>query len=243
MKSTNSYRNLSRIYDSTISVFWDNYWGKIKQFINLNQKYDVLDLGCGTGNAIPYLKPYLKSYKGIDISRYMLNIAKKEYPEFEFKCNSITNYKVTKQYDLIISAFDTINHLLSFKDWEDAFLLASNSLKKGGIFIFDATTPYDHKFNWPNYHNVVDKDDLFLSQRGEYSKEGVAKLFSTFFCRRGKRRWERYEDVVEQISFNSVKIRKMLSEVNLNVVAEIDIYTGIEPQRSSEVIVYVCSKS
>lgn len=243
MKSTNSYKNLSRIYDSTISVFWDNYWGIIKQFISPNQKYDVLDLGCGTGNAIPYLIPNLKSYLGIDISRYMLKIAQKQYPGFEFKYSSITNYKVKKQYNLIISAFDTINHLLSLKDWEDAFLLASNSLREGGYFIFDATTPYDHKFNWPNYHNIVDNDDLFLSQRGEYSKEGIAKLFSTFFCKNGKQGWVRYEDAVEQISFNSLEIRKMLSKVNLKLVAEIDIFTGKEPQRSSEVIVYICSKS
>lgn len=243
MNRTNSYKNLSRIYDSAISVFWDNYWGIVKQFIDLNHKYDVLDLGCGTGNAIPYLKPYLTSYKGIDLSRYMLNIAKIEYPEYDFSCSSITNFKIAKKYNLIICAFDTINHLLSLKDWKSVFLNASDSLNEGGIFIFDATTPYDHKFNWPNYHNVIEKNDLFLSQRGEYSKEGVAKLFSTFFSKKKGKSWERYEDVVEQISFNSHKIRKMLEEANLNLIAEIDIYSGKKPQHSSEVIIYICSKN
>jgi SAM-dependent methyltransferase len=243
MKNVNSYKYLSRIYDSTLSNFWDNYWLIIKNHLNLNHKLDVLDLGCGTGNAIPYLMPYLNSYRGVDFSRYMLNIAKQAYPNVQFDCSSITNFKVTNQYNLVISAYDTINHLLSKKDWEDTMLQVSKSLKEEGIFIFDITTPYDHKFNWPNYHNVIDTADLFLSQRGEYSNEGIAKLFSTFFIKKGKQSWVKFEDSVEQISFNSSEIRKMLSEASLKLVAEIDIYTCKKPQPSSEVIIYICSKS
>jgi SAM-dependent methyltransferase len=243
MKNVNSYKYLSHIYNSTHSEFWDNYWGLIKKHLNLNHKLDVLDLGCGTGNAIPYLMPYLSSYRGIDFSREMLNIAQKLYPNLQFDCSLITNFKVTNQYNLVISAYDTINHLLSKNDWEDVILQASKSLKVDGIFIFDVNTPYDHKFNWPNYHNVIDTADLFMFQRGEYSNNGNAKLYSTFFCKEGKQSWVKYEDSVEHISFNSSEIRKMLSKASLKLVAEIDIHTGKKPKPSSEVIIYICSKS
>ena len=243
MEIINSYKYLSQIYDSTHSEFWNNYWGIIKKYLDLDHKLDVLDLGCGTGNAIPYLMPYLSSYRGVDFWRKMLNIAQKTYPDLQFDCSSITNFKVINQYNLVLSAYDTINHLLSKSDWESVFLGASKSLKANGIFIFDVNTPYDHKFNWPNYHNVIEKDDLFLSQRGEYSKEGVAKLFSTFFCKKGKNSWVKYEDSMQHISFKSSEIRRMLLKASLRIVAEIDIYTGNKPHPGSEVIIYICAKS
>lgn len=239
---SNSYKNLSKIYNSHISFFWETNWKRIESHLINGKKYQVLDLGCGTGNSIPYLKPYIGSYLGIDLSTHMLEIANREYPDFEFDCYSVGNFPTLRKYDLIVCAFDTMNHLKNKDEWEKTFSCVSNCLADDGLFIFDAVTPFDHKYNWPNYFNVKESNEVFLFQRGEYSSEfKKAKIHSSIFIK-SDNGWTKDEDVVEQISFKSKSIIKMLNKFNIDLIAEIDLKTGVKPVKKTEVIIYICSK-
>src|SRR5262245_26788986 len=38
---------------------------------------DVLEIGCGSGRLVPYMAPYFRSYTGFDVSKTMLDVARK----------------------------------------------------------------------------------------------------------------------------------------------------------------------
>ena len=72
----------------------------------------ILDLGCGTGDLLKVLEP---SYGvGIDLSKKMIEIAKKKHPQLEFIHGDVEDSKLISSiegsFDYIILS-DTIGYL------------------------------------------------------------------------------------------------------------------------------------
>jgi SAM-dependent methyltransferase len=101
---------------------------------NFSQDSRILELGCGPGYLLDYLK--LKGFKnliGIDISAEQIEIAKSKNHNvlladvFEFLKNSSENYD-------IVFAFDFIEHFTK-DELVELTSLISNVLNKDGLFI------------------------------------------------------------------------------------------------------------
>ena len=95
---------------------------------------DVLELGCGTGLAAKYLKPYARYLCGIDLSPEMVEQANKTQLYDELAVAEITDYlsKQTMQYDVIL-ACDT---LIYFGDLAQIAQPSNRLLRSGGCLIF-----------------------------------------------------------------------------------------------------------
>ncbi|MBI2611950.1 glycosyltransferase [Candidatus Gottesmanbacteria bacterium] len=109
-------RNIEKHFDNIAADY--DYWKKkswyyhklIKQlfstFVPTNQK--VLEIGCGTGDVLTFLKPSL-GY-GVDISEKMVRIARKKYPALHFLKQGIEDLNIRQKFDYIVLA-DLIDHL------------------------------------------------------------------------------------------------------------------------------------
>jgi SAM-dependent methyltransferase len=77
----------------------------------------VLDVGCGQGNFLGYLKQENIStkYAGIDISQKMIDIAREDYPEHDFRCIDFLDPDFQEHFDYIIAS-GSFN--LKFADYE-----------------------------------------------------------------------------------------------------------------------------
>jgi len=97
----------------------------------------ILDFGCGTGIYSKLLTKKGAKVKGFDISKKMLEIAKKENPKLDLRQG--TGYKIPfkEKFDIVIAPL-VIDY---FKDWDKAFKQVSKVLKKGGFFIFSQGNP------------------------------------------------------------------------------------------------------
>jgi|TARA_Y100000310_G_C20480596_1_gene714485 SAM-dependent methyltransferase len=97
----------------------------------------ILDFGCGTGIYAKILTRKGAKLKGFDISKGMLNIAKKENPKLNFKLGSGYNIPFKEKFDIVVASL--VVHYL--KDWNKMFREVSKVLKKGGYFIFSTGNP------------------------------------------------------------------------------------------------------
>jgi len=103
---------------------------------------DIINLGCGTGKHDIEMHKLGYYCKGIDISPFMIQIAKNnastnEY-NIEFEIADVRNYKTEKKYDAAISLFHVMSYQNTNKDIFDAFCSTRKLLKdKNGYFIFD----------------------------------------------------------------------------------------------------------
>ncbi len=98
----------------------------------------ILDLGCGSGIYAKILKKRGAKVFGIDISEKMIEIAKREVKDVDFRVGSVYKLPYKSEYfDLVLSSL-TVDH---FKDLNKAFKEIHRVLKKNGVFIFSISNP------------------------------------------------------------------------------------------------------
>ena len=105
-----------------------------------SQAATLLDLGCGTGSMTALLAgPYQVS--GLDISPGMLAIARDRLPgRTQLYLADMASFRLNAGFDVIVCAYQGLNHLLSLAAWQRSFDCAYEHLNRGGLFVFDVAT-------------------------------------------------------------------------------------------------------
>lgn len=96
-------------YKRSTNIYYKTLKQAIKQ--EVEEHADILDVGCGTGIILEFLKP--KRGLGIDFSETMIRIAKKKYIKnnnLQFKVFDITKKPIAGDFDYILLN-DVIEHL------------------------------------------------------------------------------------------------------------------------------------
>lgn len=169
------YKELQIHYENSLAMYgpnskgmdWPNSDDLIKRFkvltsiINedLSNNFSVLDLGCGVGLMVDFLKEsnLIKkiNYKGIDISPQMISFAKKRLPQYDFEERDILESKLdanTFDYVIMNGLFtEKLNMSQSemFSFFEEMIKIVYNSCKNG------------FSFNVMSSHVDWKRDDLF----------------------------------------------------------------------------------
>ena len=99
----------------------------------------VLELACGTGAILEHLQRHY-DITGLDASQQMLDIAAQKVPQARLLSADMTHFDLGETFDAVLCVFDSINHLVSFADWERVFDRAAAHLAERGVFVFDVNT-------------------------------------------------------------------------------------------------------
>jgi predicted TPR repeat methyltransferase len=110
---------------------------------------DILDAGCGTGLCGPLLRPYARSLVGVDLSKGMLERARKLRVYDELFQGELTAFLASREEpaDLLVLA-DTFCY---FGALEEAFEAAARALAPAGLMVFtvekNVETDEAHRLN------------------------------------------------------------------------------------------------
>ena len=128
----------SKIYDIIYSD--KNYNDEVTYIHDILKKYQsktILDLGCGTGIHSHKLSKLGYDVLCVDKSINMLKQAINHKNKNKYIQGNITNIRISKKFDSIISLFHVLNYLEDYQKLLLTFNTVKIHLKKGGIFIFD----------------------------------------------------------------------------------------------------------
>lgn len=104
------------------------------------QAATLLDVGCGTG-GITALLAGAYQVSGLDISPGMLAVARQKLPGgTPLYLADMTSFRLNAKFDVIVCAYQGVNHLLSPSAWESFFDCVYDHLNEGGLFVFDIAT-------------------------------------------------------------------------------------------------------
>jgi ubiquinone/menaquinone biosynthesis C-methylase UbiE len=131
---------LAKYYDKVYS--FRDYLDEAVRTQNLIIKYletggnTLLDVACGTGLHLKYLKDDF-SCTGIDISKAMLKIARKNAKGVTFKEADMKTLKLGKQFDVITCLLSSIGYAKTYSNLKRTIRNFSKHLKKGGLVLIE----------------------------------------------------------------------------------------------------------
>jgi ubiquinone/menaquinone biosynthesis C-methylase UbiE len=131
---------LAKYYDRLYS--YRDYLDEAVRIQNLIIKYSpkepttILDVACGTGLHLKHLKDDF-SCTGVDISKDMLKIARKNAKGIVFKQADMKKLKLKKEFDVIICLLSSIGYSKTLGNFDKTIKNFYNHLTKGGLVLIE----------------------------------------------------------------------------------------------------------
>lgn len=105
----------------------------------------LLHLGCGAGGNDHTFKKHF-SVTGVDISRGMLEIARKRNPEVAYVRGDMRTVRLKERFDAV-AVPDSIGYMTTLRDLRQAVWNARRHLKPGGVLLIVALVKEDFREN------------------------------------------------------------------------------------------------
>jgi ubiquinone/menaquinone biosynthesis C-methylase UbiE len=182
------YDRSAELYDAIYS--FKNYEKETAKLHELIQQHkrspgnELLDVACGTGGHITYLKRNY-SVEGLDINTSMLKLAKKKHPEVVFHHGDMISFKLRKKFDAVTCLFSAIGHVKTKRRLGLAIRSMARHLKLGGVLVVESwPTPIQWQIGRLGA-NFVDEPELKVARfsiskaRGKLSVLDLHHLVAT----------------------------------------------------------------
>jgi SAM-dependent methyltransferase len=130
----------------------------------------ILDLCCGDGRLASVLEQNGFRVTGLDGSEEMLRIARERCPRCEFVLGDARWFETPDKFDIVISTFDALNHVMTPDDLASVCRRVYAALGGGGWFAFDLNREEAYTELWSATSAMVDPEAVSVS-RGWYDHE------------------------------------------------------------------------
>lgn len=144
-----------------------NFFRAFLIFVQLKPK-KFLDIGCGTGKLIKWLRFFGVDAYGLDFSQYAIDIADKEIKKY-IKLGNATNIPYPDNYFDLVFSFDLLNHIEQSK----IRLVIKESIRVSSKYIYHKI--YTRENIWLNLTHKHDFSNISF-----FSKKYWDKIFSSF---------------------------------------------------------------
>lgn len=160
MGNQSIYRELAKYYDPIYS--WKDYRGEVRILSKLLEKHrrsdgnDLLEVGCGTGHHLTYLKQRF-SCLGTDINRGILDVARKNVKGVTFRNADMVSLDLNRRFDVILCLFSSIGYVKTLRNLKRTMDNFARHLKSGGVVIIEPWfTKSVFKAGRPSLHTYSD---------------------------------------------------------------------------------------
>jgi ubiquinone/menaquinone biosynthesis C-methylase UbiE len=190
----------------------------------------IVDVACGTGIAAIKFAQAGYLVTGVDRSPQMLAQARQRVAEAGLQEVTLVeadmrDFALDEPADLVTCMYDSLNYLLKEADLAAAFRCAAATLRDGGLYIFDMNTIFGLAEQWGSRDFIrSDTDDWFIVGHTRWDHESSTNtLIFHGFIRRGQL-WERFTETHVQRSYSVARIRALLEQAGLTVMAIYDAH-------------------
>ncbi len=201
----------------------------------------ILEVACGTGTVAAEFQKNGFEVTGLDISQKMLSQAKKNMkPDSKLILWDMTNFDLGQKFDVILCNYNSICHLLTWKQWQDFFTQASNHLEKDGLLVFDIVTLFEFENitkEFAQFYTFWD-DNVCMEM---FKKPGIFEWLIKIYEKAEDGRFDLTTEIVQENSFPISKIEKELKAQNFKVAEKTDFHYG-EVTAQSERVYFMCKK-
>lgn len=220
------YRNFALIYDELMQhAPYDKWTSFTIQAIERSGEsiQTIVDLGCGTGEITTRLAKHGYNMYGIDNSNEMLAVAMdkalKEQTYVQWIEQDIRKLSGFNNVDMAISFCDVFNYITTEDDLLATFKNVYESLRPGGLFLFDIHSPYYAKNKLIDQSFSSREDDvayIWDCEQGQSDGELIHHL--SFFVQLEQDIYERFNEIHMQQVFPLETYEQLLQGAQLSIL-------------------------
>jgi ubiquinone/menaquinone biosynthesis C-methylase UbiE len=185
----------------------------------------LLDVACGTGGHIAYLKQHFQ-VEGLDISAEFLEIARGKYLDVPFHQGDMVDFDLADQFDVVACLFSSIAYVRTLQDLTRAVTCMTRHVIHGGVLIIE---PWFTPETWhaPSVHaSLVDEPDLKIARVNTSFVDGRLSYFDLHYLIGTLEGTEHFVERHELGLFETDEVRSVLSEAGLDVTHDAEGLTG-----------------
>ncbi len=228
MERKSAYDNLAKWFEYlNDDCGYENWSQYLLEKLRAFSLAEGLDVGCGGGW---FTRSFAKAgywMTGLDISDAMLTYAREkalqEGVRGEYLLGDITRFTTPKKYDFVTAINDCFNYVEPSR-LAVAFQKVKSALKKGGIFLFDLSSPRKINEKIANTVSVDDRDDVTYLSFATPETDGVT-MDVTLFSRNEDGSYTRLDERHRQYIHTVESVQAAL-ENNGFTVLEVEGHLG-----------------
>lgn len=244
-----SYADFALFYDRLTENI--DYEALAQMYAGLLCRYgakggELLDLACGTGSLSLHLSKRGYTVTAADISQEMLTAAAAKSSKVHWLCCDMTRLPFAEQFDAVVCALDSINHLPNLNAVQCTLDGVYLSLKSGGVFAADLNTPYKHREILGSNAYIFDYDGLYCGWQNELDEEDPlcrVDMFLDFFAENDDGSCTRYSDSLSEIAPEPEVIVEMLKKSGFESIEISEYITGEKLTDTGEKFTVIAKKS
>lgn len=204
----------------------------------------VLDLACGTGRVSRILAQRGLDVVGVDGSPRMIQqaVARNADLPIAFICQRMQDLDLARQFDLVISLFDSLNYLTDPDDLQQTFCRVAQHLRPGGLFIFDMNGEAAFEMDLFTQSNLDRSRRIQYAWRANYDpRTRICEVNMRFCVNQGSGRRE-FHEVHRQRCYSVGEVRAALRNAGLSCLDVLEAFTLRPARRTSDRIYYVARR-
>lgn len=242
-----SYKKFAKVYDEFMSEIPYQKWAvQIKDYLDASGKKtgDVLELGCGTGTFLNYIKEYGYNTTGMDLSEDMLAIARKKYGRtIEFLLDDMRAFETDRKYQVILSVCDSMNYMENTFDLQSVMERVGVALSEDGLFIFDMKTKAFYEQLGNQVFTDSNESGSYIWENEFDEETGDNYYYLTFFIKGFAGLYKKYNEEHLQHVFSPEEVGEAAKKNGLRIREILGMDMRSEADFEAERVYYVLERS
>ena len=131
----------------------------------------LLDVACGTGGHIAYLKAHF-DVQGMDVEADMVKLAREKHPDVTFHQGDMTAFDLHRQFDVITCLFSSIGYVKTVERLRQAIACMAAHLNAGGVLVIEPWFSPEQYFAGRVHARFINEPDLKIVRMNTSVVEG-----------------------------------------------------------------------
>jgi SAM-dependent methyltransferase len=195
----------------------------------------LLDVACGTGLHIEYLKGHFDA-QGLDIDEEMLQIARQRSPEVTFHHGDMISFDLDQEFDVVTCLFSSIGYVKTMENLSRAVACMADHLAPGGLLIVEPWFTPDAWQPGTVHALFIDEPELKIARVNTSFAEGRLSFFELHYVIGTPQGTEHFVERHELGLFTTDEMEASLVSAGLDVTYDAEglmgrgLYVGRRPE-------------
>lgn len=223
------FTKTAQYYDKLYS--FKDYRAEVEQLVTIIQKYllsqgnRLLDVACGTGQHIEYLREHFE-VEGLDVDEELLALARQRNAGVPFHRRDMVDFDLDRRFDVVTCLFSSIGYVKTLDNVRRAVACMAGHLVSGGVLVVEPWFTPDTWRPGTVHALLIDEPELKIARVNTSFVAGRLSYFDLHYLIGTPEGTEHFVERHELGLFETDEMQGALLDAGLEVIYDTEGLTG-----------------